>query len=339
MMRSGEARVFRVEEESGVGEARRAAVTLARVSGFDEVGCGRVAIVVTEAARNLVRHGGGGEVLVTCIVAEGGTTGLDIHALDHGTGMGDLQQCLQDGYSSVGSAGEGLGAIARLSAGFDLFSRPRQGTALLSRLWAGEPPLRQALEVGAVSVPYPGEMVRGDGWAVVAGEGRLLAMVADGIGHGPQAAAAARLAEGILVGEWRRSPGEILTAAHAALRPTRGAALAVTEVVPGRHRVRFAGLGNVTARIEDRGQSRLLVSLPGTAGHEARTVREFEYPWPAHALLVMHTDGLATRWGLDQYPGVATRLPGLAAGLLYRDHRRGKDDVTVLVAREVEAPK
>ena len=45
----------------------------------------------------------------------------------------------------------------------------------------------------------------------------------------------------------------------------------------------------------------------------------------------MHSDGLATRWSLDAYPGLQRRHPGLVAGVLYRDYSRGRDDVTVLV--------
>ncbi len=46
----------------------------------------------------------------------------------------------------------------------------------------------------------------------------------------------------------------------------------------------------------------------------------------------MHSDGLATHWSFDRYPGLGQRHPGLVAGVLYRDHRRGRDDVTVLAA-------
>jgi hypothetical protein len=48
----------------------------------------------------------------------------------------------------------------------------------------------------------------------------------------------------------------------------------------------------------------------------------------------MHSDGLATQWDLDQYPGLAARRPSLIAGVLYRDFARGRDDVTVVVAKK-----
>jgi hypothetical protein len=47
----------------------------------------------------------------------------------------------------------------------------------------------------------------------------------------------------------------------------------------------------------------------------------------------MHSDGLLTNWSLDAYPGLLTRHPALIAGVMYRDFRRGRDDVTVLAVR------
>jgi hypothetical protein len=51
----------------------------------------------------------------------------------------------------------------------------------------------------------------------------------------------------------------------------------------------------------------------------------------------MHSDGLLSRWSLDVYPGLARRDPALLAGVLYRDFRRGRDDVTVLAVSRADA--
>jgi hypothetical protein len=129
------------------------------------------------------------------------------------------------------------------------------------------------------------------------------------------------------------APAARLQCIHAALRNTRGAAVAVAEVDPRRDTVRFCGVGNVSgAAVSDQG-TRTMVSQNGTVGHEMRKVSEFSYPWPAHALLVLHSDGLSTHWSLDGYPGLSRRHPSLIAGVLYRDFKRGRDDVTVVVAR------
>jgi hypothetical protein len=98
--------------------------------------------------------------------------------------------------------------------------------------------------------------------------------------------------------------------------------------------VRFAGLGNISARLVRDGGVRHLVSHNGTAGHAARRIDEFTYPWTPDDRLVMHSDGLATQRDLDAYPGLMERHPSLVAAVLYRDFTRGRDDATVVVARE-----
>ena len=98
-----------VVEQSQISEARRAVETLARQNGFNEEDAGRTALVVTELATNLIKHGGGGEILVGAYDDKDGA-GIEILALDKGQGMNDVQACMRDGYSSAGTRGHGLGA-------------------------------------------------------------------------------------------------------------------------------------------------------------------------------------------------------------------------------------
>ena len=97
--------------------------------------------------------------------------------------------------------------------------------------------------------------------------------------------------------------------------------------------MRYAGLGNIAGAIVGDAPVRHMVSHNGTAGHEARKFEEFTYPWPEGALVVVHSDGLATHWDLGRYPGLMQREPSLVAGVLYRDFSRRRDDVTVVVVR------
>jgi hypothetical protein len=81
-------------------------------------------------------------------------------------------------------------------------------------------------------------------------------------------------------------------------------------------------------------KTQYMVSHNGTAGHEATRFQEFAYPFPEGALLVMHSDGLATSWNMRSYPGMQSRHPAVIAGTLYRDASRNRDDVCVIVARD-----
>lgn len=333
--------VVTVDESSRVSQARRIATTLGGHIGLDEEQRGKLALVVTEAATNLLKHAGGGDLIVQGIECWRGT-GVEILAVDKGPGIGDVSRSMTDGFSTAGSAGNGLGAIARLSDDFDLHSHPGLGTALLARLWSASLlTVRKTpgLEVDGVSVAYPGETVCGDGWSVVETPDQSLTMVVDGLGHGRQAAEAARDAIEVFRAQADRSPAEILGAAHSALRSTRGAAMAIALVDRRRDEVRFAGVGNIAAVLLDprSGRTTSMVSRNGIVGHTMHKVQEFTYPWARDLLLVMNSDGLTSHWQLERYPGLMLRSPGLIAGVLYRDFKRGRDDVTVLVARDGEA--
>jgi anti-sigma regulatory factor (Ser/Thr protein kinase) len=328
-----------VAEASGVAEARRQALRLAEGLGLDEPLAGRLALVVTEAATNLVKHAGGGEVLLRPLSADG-DRGVEVLAIDRGRGLASAAAALRDGHSTAGSPGTGLGAMARLATAFDIHSVPGAGTAVVAELWARvpKPAAGGTLAVAAVAAPYPGEAVCGDAWAVARRPDGGMLLVADGLGHGPNAHAAAREAVRLFQESRRPEPAAVVEALHAGLRATRGAAVAVAGIDLARGLVRYAGIGNISGSILWRGGTRSLVSHNGIAGHEARRIADFGYPFPDGALLVLHSDGLSSHWSLDPYPGLAERHPALVAGVLYRDFKRGRDDVTVVVARAARQP-
>jgi hypothetical protein len=73
--------------------------------------------------------------------------------------------------------------------------------------------------------------------------------------------------------------------------------------------------------------------MPGTAGIGRPRVQEFQYPFPAGAMLVLHSDGIAPHWDLAAYQGVRPIQPSLVAGVLFRDFGRRRD-ATALVVKE-----
>ena len=332
---------FSITDTSRVAEARRRAVTVAAGLGFDDGDVGRVALVVTEAATNLFKHGRNGELMIRS--ADDPGDGIEILALDRGPGFANLGDCMRDGYSTAGSPGTGLGAIERASSAFDIHSVPGRGTVLVSEIRPTQTPgtsnHHHRLEVSGVSVPKPGEDISGDGWAIEHFPLRTVFLMADGLGHGPDAARAA--AEAVRVFRQTRELAitEIVRAIHDGLRPTRGAAVAVLEADLEQRVVRFSGVGNISGALYWDAGMRQMVSHHGIAGHQVAKVQEFSYPWPDGALIVMHSDGLISHWNFSPYPGLTARHPGLIAGVLYRDFSRGRDDVTVVIAKEAESAK
>jgi anti-sigma regulatory factor (Ser/Thr protein kinase) len=326
-------------ETSQVAEARRSVTALAKGLNLDEIQTGKLALVTTEISTNLIKHAGGGQLLLRSLTEEEGG-GIEVLALDKGQGILDVPQSSQDGYSTAGTPGGGLGAIRRLSASFDLYSLANSGTALVARAGRQLPIQKRpkSVELGVVCLPKPGEKVSGDGWDIAYCGERRLFLAVDGLGHGLSAFEASQKAIGLFRKNLDHNPATILETLHNGLRSTRGAVLAVVEIDVERNQLKMAGIGNISAMILFSGNGRHLVSLNGTVGRDIRRIQEFTYAWPEDALLVLHSDGLDTHWNLRGYPGLETRHPSLIAGILYRDHCRGNDDVTVLAARR-EEPK
>jgi anti-sigma regulatory factor (Ser/Thr protein kinase) len=327
-----------VRDSSDVAEVRRAAGRLASREDLTDIESGNVALVATELATNLIKHAKHGRIIMR-LLEQGQDAGIEIIALDSGPGIKDIAQSMRDGYSTAGSSGTGLGAVKRLTWQFDLHSIPGKGTAVLARLWWGRQPARNTnIKVGVIHLPMPGQEVSGDGWGIEHLWDKPSCVLVDGLGHGPDAALAAQAALSTAKEYRDKAPAEIIERAHGVLRSTRGAAVAIGEIDTAKKLVRFCGVGNITATIVNNDGVRHLVSYNGIIGQEARKIVEFTYPWTAESLLIMHSDGLTARWDIRSYPGLLQRHPALIAGVLYRDFSRGRDDATVLVARENDDP-
>lgn len=325
-----------VQDPSGTGEARRVCAALCRDLGLDEITMGKAAIVVTELASNLVKHAKSGSILLQALHA-GEKSGIEILSIDSGPGMTDIARCLSDGYSTAGTLGRGLGSIKRFADEFDIYSGASSGTFVLCRLWAdGERSARkpETFSHCAISQALHEDEPCGDACAVLENGGKLKAIVADGLGHGADAAAAANTATAIFRKHAAEGPAEIAEAVHGGLRATRGAAIGVAEIDRDTGTARYCGVGNVSARIIDGPASRQLMSHNGTAGARILKIEEHRYPWPEKGILVMHSDGITSHWNLDGFPGIAQRHPALISAALYRDYRRTNDDVSALAIKQ-----
>ena len=326
-----ESSAIRLLDRSSVAEARRSAVEHAARAGFDDPGRSDVAIVATELATNLLRHARGGVLSVSSRLqcADGK---LLLVAVDQGPGIADLDKCFADGYSSAGSSGTGLGAISRLSTCVDVYSTPK-GTVLAAELMRAAHGSAGSRRVGGFTLAKEGQDANGDAWDCRTLDGGLAVLVCDGLGHGTFASHASREAvDTFRHAEWR-SAKDMLATIDRALHSTRGAAGAIAFIETGTNRVRYCGVGNISACIVTGDVSRHLVSHNGILGHGAARMTEFDYDLAAESLLVMHSDGISARWQPADLGGAWGRHPCLVAGLLYRDFARGGDDVAAVVIK------
>ena len=316
--------IVSVGDGSEVAEARRAATRAAEALRFDETAKGKAALIATELATNLVKHGGGGSIL---FVPNGSLTMI---AIDKGRGIASVNAALRDGYSTAGSPGTGLGAVGRAADLVDIYTVPNGGTAVLCRIGATP---ATALHVGGVCIPKPGEEIAGDAWQSFMTRDTVTIAVADGLGHGPLASTASAAAMRSIAARSEDQLEHILADMHTALRPTRGAAVGIARIHTAVGRLDFAGVGNIAGGAVAGDATRRVVSLPGIVGHEMRKVQTFSYPFSSSTVLVLHSDGISSSWNLANYPGLVEHDPALIAAVLFRDYCRGTDDATVVVIK------
>lgn len=282
-------------------------------------------VALAELGRDLLRHPGGGWVELRRLYSR---IRFDI------AGVGVV----------VSSPAVGLrfDALEHMASRCDAYALPGRGTAVAAEFWPVNVAPAVALAQG-LSRPIPGEPGSGDHFCVRTTQDGWTVMVVDGLGHGPLAAVASAEATKAFRGAGSDEPVEIMDEIHQALETTRGAAVAIARLEPQRHRIRFAGIGNIAAAVvtgsDARHSSRSqptrhgMTSSPGIVGHQYGTVREYAYPLDDESMVVMHSDGLTDRWNLAAYPGLADHDPLVVAATLMRDAGIRHDDACVLVAR------
>jgi anti-sigma regulatory factor (Ser/Thr protein kinase) len=323
----------RLEDSSAIGTVRRSVVSVARRLGFAEPRIAEVAIAATELTTNAVLHATGGSALVR-IRREGNQSTLELLVVDAGPGIIDLPVALVDGASSRGTFGVGLGAVSRLADRFEAYSARPAGTVMWTS-FLPDPTVESApIRVDGLTRPITGELVCGDAWAAVQCDDRVAAVVADGLGHGELAAQASQAAVGALGADPWRGPVAVLADMHRRLAGTRGAAVLVVDIDYTAREIRWAGVGNIAGRIVGGGHVTNLSSRPGIVGQGVPPLREEHTNLDDRTLVVLHSDGLTSKWALEQWGGLVLRSSTVVAAALIQWAGLRHDDASVVVIRE-----
>jgi anti-sigma regulatory factor (Ser/Thr protein kinase) len=332
-----------VDEAASVPTARRCAGFHAAVLGFSPELTGEVELVASELATNLVKHGGGGDLVVRTTSAGS----VQLLSIDSGPGAHDLVALTALGVSTTGTLGVGLPAVQRLSSRLDLWSEPGRGAVLVAEVGDGtgsRPP------VGHLVRPSRGEQVCGDAvaWRRTS-TGWLLAVVG-GAGRGEAAAGFVRLTQQVLQDSASESPTELLHQAHAALDGSPGAAVAIGLVDVHEQVLTHAAVGDVSGRIVGGvggggggggggGAAARLPCQPGVVGRHLPRVHESTHDLAGSSLVVLHSDGVTDHWDERGLPDVQAHGPDVCAAALLRDAGTRHDDAGVLALQLARVPR
>lgn len=330
---------FPVADRSYLSLTRREIQKLAESYGFNENKQGKIDIIISELSSNLVKHTAHGGELLVKPVGKDSITGIEIISINNGPGMLDVPRMMEDGVSTVGSQGEGLGAIKRLSDEFDIYSQYEHGTVVLSRVYISEKDrkksaLSTSLDIRAVMVAKSGETDCGDAWGMLPFKDGCLVIAADGLGHGPAAHEASTQAVLIFNEKPSADPANTLRTIHQEIKRTRGAVGAIAFIDTKNDNISFCGIGNIAGKVLSYETSKSLISYNGILGHNIpNTFHNHNFTWSDAALLILHSDGLKSRWDLSKYPYLKQHDPSIIAAVLYKEHTRKTDDILVIVGK------
>lgn len=328
---------YKIEDRSLIPFIKREIHNLALQLGFSAHRAAETDIIVAELTSNLIKYADGGELLYRAHTSEGQNQ-LEIYCLDNGIGIVNIHKIMNDGYSSSNTLGHGLGAIKRLSNDYQIYSMRNWGTVQYIRIYDKAdtkiPPLLDGLNFAAVSVNYPGEKVCGDGYHIKYSKKGFQIFVGDGLGHGAHAHEAVSLAIKAFKQSIETDPSEILRNISDQVKKSRGLVATIACVDYATQNWTICGIGNINTRIYSGLENKTYTSYNGILGHNIpRTLNNTIVPYHKHQIIVMHSDGLRTRWNLNDLTSVIKQNPGIIATSLFKDNIRGTDDATILVGK------
>ncbi len=329
--------VYKIDDRSLIPFIKREIHNLALQLGFSAHRAGEADIIVAELTSNLIKFAGGGDLLYRAHY-NNEQNQIEIYCLDKGAGIENVGRIMNDGYSTSNTLGQGLGAIKRLSNDFQIYSLKGWGTVQYINICEkADHILTQqgtAADFAALRTNYPGEKVCGDGYFIKHTRKGFQIFVGDGLGHGTHADEAVQLALKAFKQCSESDPAAIVRHIHEQVKKSRGLVATIACADYGAALWNICGIGNINTRIYSGLENKTYTPYNGILGHNIpRTLNSTAVPYQKHQILIMHSDGLRTRWNLSELVSIIKQSPGMIAAALYKDNVRGTDDATILVGK------
>jgi anti-sigma regulatory factor (Ser/Thr protein kinase) len=307
--------------------ATDAGLTAARISELD--------LIVAEMTSNLFKYSNDGELLLG-VFHNGGSPYIELISIDNGPGMINPAKMMQDGMSTTNTLGHGLGSMKRLSDTFELYSQIGWGTIVLSRVYHDPEKVKDKTELimRPIIVFKPGEKTSGDGFTYKKTDKYIKLMLADGLGHGPEANLAVNEAANAFKVFPDYSPTETIRFIHSSIKKTRGAVMNILGYDFSTKTWASAGVGNIAARMFGPVSFKNHMSYNGIVGHNIPgTMNDQLYPLEEYNQVMLCSDGIKTRIDMARYPMMYKYDLTILAAAIYKDHARRNDDMSVVIAK------
>ncbi len=307
--------------------------SLAVEAGFAETRISQIDIIIAEIVTNLVKHAGGGELLVK-LIEQQNVQGLEIISIDNGPGMKDVAKMTGDGVSTKNTLGHGLGSIKRLSDFFQIYSLKNWGTVQLIRVFDSNTEKsrrpRSSYLANSIVIPKNGETACGDGFFIRKNAGSVAFMLGDGLGHGPDAEYAVKSAGDSFLKTRSNQPEDILRVISDDVKRTRGLVATVIVFDLDAKIARVCGVGNISTKLFSSSAPKNYLAYNGIIGMKLpNTLKSQETIFEPGQFFIMCSDGIKSRWDTQKYQGINRYDPSILCAAILKDFNRHTDDVSV----------
>ena len=191
------------------------------------------------------------------------------------------------------------------------------------------------ISFGIATLPLRGETESGDEYLVKPNGKEVLVAVLDGLGHGPEAALAARRGRALLEAHAEEPLFSLVGRCHTGLSRTRGVAMSLASINCLDDSLTWLGVGNVEGVLLAGGNSagpghEWLMLRGGVVGYQIPSLRASLLPIKPGNLLILCTDGIASGFleGVE-----ASDPPQRIADQILARYGKRTDDALVLVVR------
>lgn len=315
---------------------RRIAREMAGEIGFDEATREEIGLVVSELASNITKYAPRG-IITLSQICDMHREGLMIEAEDEGEGF-NIHTSMQDGISTSGTLGVGLGAVNRLMDEFDILQREdRTGTRIVCKRFLHDNSnhgQHSPFDFGVVSRPKPGESANGDSFIIKHIRNATLVGVIDGVGHGVLAYQAANAARQYVERHADLSLLEIFKGVDRACSSTRGVVMALAIFDWSQKSFRFASVGNIEVSVQHGNYEKpKFIVRRGIVGKHAPQPVITENEWHAGNILALHSDGLSTHWSWQDFSLYNDHPAQVIAENIYNANQKDHDDATIVIVK------
>lgn len=335
---------FAADDRSYFSLTKKEIHKLASDSGFPTARLNGIDLIVSELTSNIHKHTVGGGEILAGIASDNRGIYLEIISIDNGPGFKDAEKVIADGFSSSNTLGHGLGSIKRFSDVFDIYSQIGWGTIVLSRVYkdaasAEKTITKNPLMCRGLVVSKPGEKVSGDGYFFQPLVNGFKILVADGLGHGPEANEAVNKAVEAFKSCKELTAADTIRAIHAAIKKTRGIVGNIIIYNALNRSWCACGVGNIATKWIGGLAVKNHLSYNGIIGHNIpNTMNDICLKQEDFQQFIACSDGIRSRWDPAKFPMIGLHDPIILNTAIYKDFARRTDDMSVVICKLISNP-